>query len=204
MRHLAHPLVSGRSANASDHNLIHDLGDAARGDPTTTRRAGAITTPGRYPRLRRLPCRRSSATSARAQDGARRNHAVFDEAPERDGKLSGHGDDANLAAPRTILGKPSPIPSGECALGLMPHPGPCDFDEQGSRRLVPSLADALLSLLVAACIRGRGEAEVGCQSKAPLRISSWRQLTMSVRVKRAWRLTLAFPLTTLAICPQLE
>jgi hypothetical protein len=46
-----HPCASRRihlypvEASASDHDLVHDLGDAARGDPTTTRRYRAITTP---------------------------------------------------------------------------------------------------------------------------------------------------------------
>ena len=42
---------------------------------------------------------------------------------------------------------------GECALRLMPHPGPSDLDEQVLAGLFPAFADALPSLHVAACIR---------------------------------------------------
>lgn len=60
MRLLGVPTCIRLRREASDHDLIHDLRDAARGDPTTTRRAGAITTPGLLPLLRRqLGSRRS-------------------------------------------------------------------------------------------------------------------------------------------------
>src|SRR4051794_303311 len=85
---------------------------------------------------------------------------MLDKMPECDCELSGHGDDAHLAATRAILGKPRPIPGGELTHRLMPHPGPSDLDEQRSCWLVPGLTDPLIALDVAAGVRGWSEAEI--------------------------------------------
>jgi len=88
---------------------------------------------------------------------------MFQKMPKGDGKLPRHGDYSHLPASCAILREPSRVPSGEFTSRLMTHPRLGYLDKQAPRRLVPGLADALVSLHVTTGKRGWGESQIGCQ-----------------------------------------
>ncbi len=67
------------------------------------------------------------------RNGACRNEADFDIAPESDYEFARQSDQHNAANARRLTGRSLLIPLGESAIGLIFSPKPCDLNHNASR-----------------------------------------------------------------------
>jgi hypothetical protein len=84
--------------------------------------------------------------------------AEVGEAPESDEKLSGQGDDADLAQSWAAGGETPVVPASQLASGLLAQPDPGQVDGDAADATVAGSADASLAGAVAALIGRRGKA----------------------------------------------
>ena len=98
---------------------------------------------------------------SRFQDGALRNDALGDEAPQGDQQLSRHGDDGDPAHPPTRRPDARGKPSADRRRRLIAEPQPRQFDHRFAQPEISGLADALVTVKAAALPGAWGETGIG-------------------------------------------
>src|SRR5262245_15664222 len=101
---------------------------------------------------------------------------MFHITPERNEQLARQRNDPDTSHSTTAVSKPALIPGCEAAVGLIPHPTPCELHHQTAHVFVPGARVALVVRALAALIWGGNQAHQATELSSVLNLAPPKDL----------------------------